>query len=184
MPRAISAVNSENELQERLEQHFERHGWVAIREASPRNSNVRADLIVSHDDYGWFGIETKYFDGDGGGKVADAHHQIVSKYRGKRYIGHRIDLWAICPYFSGWDSDDDWYKKRAKHRDQLIRELFCRHGVGYANPLRDPLLLDFAYSVAEQKVPVATDRQTRHHENVDVELIRESVTRKMREYEY
>ena len=183
MSVTIADANSENELQRKLEQHFENHGWVAIREVSPHGSNVKADLIVEHDSYGWFGIETKYFSRDGGAKLADAHHQIVSKYRGRRYIGNRINLWAICPFFTGYDSDE-WHRQRAEWRSDFVREFFCRHGVGYVNPSRSPLLIDFAYSTASYKVPVDTDRQTRHHENVDIDRIRSSVKRKIEEYQY
>ena len=184
MVHAIEDSYTEDTLQNRLEQYFELHGWTAIREVSPHNANVRADLIVNHDEYGWFGIETKFFDGDGGSKAADAHHQIVSKYRGKRYIRNKINLWAICPFFSGRNSNDEWHQQRANQRNQFTRELFCRHGVGYINPFREPLLIDFAYSRAECKVPVNTNRDTRHHDNVDVELIREAVSRKMDKYDY
>lgn len=183
MSETIGSVSSEDQLQEELEEHFEAHGWTAIREVSPHASNLKADLIVEHDSHGWFGIETKYFDGDGGGKVADAHHQIVSKYRGKRYIGNKINLWAICPYFSGFDKDE-WHAQRADWRNDFVRELFCRHGIGYVNPLRSPLLIDFAYSTASYKVPVDTDRHTRHHENVDITEIKSSVEEKIERFGY
>jgi hypothetical protein len=156
----IGPVSSEAELQRKLKSYFEKHNWLAVREVSPTDSRVKADLIVKHDTYGWFGIETKYFNNDGGGKVADAHHQIVSKYRGKRYINDRINLWA------------------ASWRQQYTRELFCKHGVGYVNPRRNPLLIDFAYSVPTRKVPVDTNRETRHHTNVDIEEIRSVVKKK------
>ena len=85
----IGPVSSEAELQRNLKSYFEKHNWLAVREVSPTDSRVKADLIVKHDTYGWFGIETKYFNNDGGGKVADAHHQIISQYRGRRYINDR-----------------------------------------------------------------------------------------------
>jgi len=181
----IGPVSSEAELQRNLKSYFEKHNWLAVREVSPTDSRVKAELIVKHDTYGWFGIETKYFNNDGGGKVADAHHQIISQYRGKRYINDRINLWAVCPYFSGADSDgDEWHNERASWRQQYTRELFCKHGVGYVNPRRNPLLIDFAYSVPTRKVPVDTNRETRHHRNVDIEEIRAAVKKKMEKYSY
>lgn len=189
MTDVIESVSSETDLQEQLQSYFKMHDWIALREQSPvgvgSQSNVRADLIVNHDTYGWFGVETKYFNSDGGAKVADAHHQIVSKYRSRKYINHRINLWVICPYFSGsGDDSDKWHTQRANWRQSYTREFFCRHGIGFLNPHRDSLLLDFTYSDAEKKVPVDTDRETRHHRNVDIEKIRTSVERKIKKYGY
>jgi len=182
--RAITDVQSENQFQKELEQYFENHGWIALREVSPHSSNNRADLIVQHDDFGWFGIETKFFDNDGGAKVADAHHQIITKYRGKKYVGNRIDLWCVAPYFSGYDTDDEWVSNRAQWRRRFTREFFCKHGVGILDISRRPLIMDFAYSMACKKVPVDSDKETRHHQNVDVQRIEKSVSKKMEKYAY
>jgi hypothetical protein len=42
---------NEDELQDWLEDEFEKAGWTAIREVTPHSSSVRADLIVNHEGY-------------------------------------------------------------------------------------------------------------------------------------
>ncbi|ERG97763.1 MAG: hypothetical protein J07HQX50_01791 [Haloquadratum sp. J07HQX50] len=135
MNAAIGPVSSERELQENLNSYFEAHDWIALREQSPKGSRVKADLIVNNKTYGWFGIETKYFTNDGGSKVADVHHQIVPKYRSKKYFTHRINLWVVCPYFSGADVEgDEWQTQRANWRHSYTREFFCRHSCARQSP--------------------------------------------------
>lgn len=169
--------HNENELQKWLESEFEDRGWMAIREVSPRNSSCSADLIVQHDDYGWFGIEVKYFKGDGGAKAAVAHHQIAEKYRGKKYLGEQINLWCICPYFATSEPGGMYFRK-----GQFIREFFCRHGIGYLGLNRHDMLMDFAYNDRDMKVPVGA--RTERFENPDLEKIKKSVSRKMEKYDY
>jgi len=178
-------LESEEELQIWLEDFFEDQGWIAIREVSPRGSDVRADLIVSHDEYGWFGIETKYMRGDGGGKIATAHHQITQKYRGQKYLGEKIDLWVICPYFWGMNSPDYTEKhSQQASRATFTREFFCRHGIGYLDLDRYQLLLGFAYSKPWAKVPVGGEYLDDYIDDVDLDKIVESVNRKMGKYGY
>jgi len=184
--RICGRLESEEELQVWLESYFEKHGWTAIREVSPAHSDVRADLIVNHEDYGWIGIETKYFKSDGGAKIAKAHHQITRKYRGKKYIGKRINLWAICPYFHGINSQRHGMGgNQQRLRGKIIREMFCKHGMGYIGlDTSTDLLIDFAYSKPIAKIPVNGDEDSRHYENVDIDAIKESVQDKMEKYDY
>jgi len=168
------SFTSEDDLQSWLESTFEDHGWTAIREVSPRTENVRADLIVQHTDYGWFGIETKIIGKSDGAKIADAHHQITRKYRGKRFIGNRINCWVVCPYF----------KNDSNGRGAYTREMFCRHGIGYFNVNWSTLRLDFSYSHGWAKVPIGGGRCERHAEKVDIDKIRDLVAEKMEVYDY
>jgi hypothetical protein len=177
-------LDNEDELQQWLEDYFEEHGWTAIREVSPHNSNQRADLIVQHDDFGWIGIETKYFDGDGGAKAAKAHHQITRQYRGKTYLTDRIDKWAICPYFWGIKSPDYIAYEQPKYRSTFIREFFCRHGIGFIDLERRDMLIDFAYSDLEMKIPVAGPQYEKFIEEVDIQKIEKYVSKKRSEYDY
>lgn len=177
-------VDSEEELQQWLESFFEENGWTAIREVSPHKSNYKADLIVNHHDYGWIGIETKYFEGDGGAKVAEAHHQLTRKYRSEKYINNKIDLWAFCPYFTAYNSDSRLHSREQQIRGQFSRELFSKHGVGYIDLDRREMLIDFAYSQPIAKIPVDGDASDRYYENVDIHEIKKSVSRKMEKYDY
>jgi len=183
--RICGQLESEEELQSWLESYFESQGWTAIREVSPHNSSVRADLIVNHDKYGWIGIEAKYFKRDGGAKIAHAHHQIINKYRGKKYLGEKIELWAICPYFYGINRPSGLGANQQRLRCRLIREMFCKHGLGYIGlDTRNDLLIDFAYSRPIAKIPVNLDEESRHYENVDIVEITESVEKKIEKYDY
>lgn len=184
--RICGRMESEEQLQIWLENYFEEHGWIAIREVTPARSSVRADLIVNHEDYRWIGIEAKYFKRDGGAKIAKAHHQITRKYRGKKYIGNRIDLWAICPYFHGMNSQSHSIGSKQQHlRARLMREMFCKHGIGYIGlDTSNDLLIDFGYSVPVAKIPVNGNKESRHYENVDINEIRERVQKKMEKYDY
>lgn len=177
-------IESEDQLQDWLESYFEKQGWTAIREVSPHNSNYKADLVVNHSDYGWMGIETKYFDGDGGAKIAQAHHQLTRKYRGEKYIGNRINLWAFCPYFNAYNSPSRIHSRTQITRAELSRELFCKHGIGYIDLDRNELLIDFAYSQPVAKVPVDANANDRYYENVDMDDIQKAVKRKMEKYDY
>jgi hypothetical protein len=181
--RVCGELSDEYELQSWLESYFEDCGWTAIREVSPHRSDFKADLIVEHEDYGWIGIEAKYFDSDGGAKIADAHHQITRKYRGEKYLNNRIDLWAICPYFSS-RYFDGYHINQNTFRAQTTREFFCRHGIGYINLVGDDLLIDFAYSRGHAKIPVNDESDSRHHDNVDIESIRSTVQKKMERFDY
>lgn len=178
-------ISSEDELQEWLEQFFENNGWTAIREVYPHGSNKRADLIVSHDDFGWFGIETKFMHGDGGRTLAEAHHQITRRYRGRKYIGQQIDRWAVCPYWWGINSSDYVSKhKQQETRATYTREFFGRHGIGYIDLDRWQMVIDFAYSKPWAKVPVGGEYVQQYYDDVDIEKINESVQNKISEMTY
>ena len=160
---------NEDALQTWLEDYFESHGWTAIREVSPHNSNHRADLLVHHDDYDWIGIECKHMKSPRAGrKVAEAMDQIISKYRGRKYIGNRVDLWAFCPYF---------YKDNADRQpQQTIREMLCYYGIGVLFTDRADLRIDFAYSDRDTKIQVENPSGDRYG---DITAIRESVSPKL-----
>jgi hypothetical protein len=177
-------LRSEKELQEWLEQNFEKHGWTAIREISPHNSTRRADLLVEHDDYGRIGIETKYFDGDGGAKAAKAHHQITRQYRGRTYLTDRVNKWAICPYFWGINSPDYISYQRPNIRSEFLREFFCSHGIGFIDLNRPDMLIDYAYSDRAMKIPVAGARTEKYVDAVDIEKIEDYISRKRSKYDY
>jgi len=185
--RHTGKLDSEQELQEWLESYFEENGWTAIREVSPNNSTYKADLIVNHEDYGWIGVETKFFEGDGGGKMADAHHQIVRKYRHEKYINNRIRLWAVCPYFSGINDQSEYKKRQQQNRATIMREFFCRHGIGYIDLDKGNVEIDFAYSSSDTKIPVGGDYSEsleERREDVDIGKIRDMVSKKCEKFDY
>jgi len=128
-------INSEDDYQEYLKTKFQWDGWTAAREVSPAGSRYRADLIVHHDNVGWLGIEAKYTR-YGGAKMAEAHHQIVKKYRSKTYLAKKIDLWVYAPFFdkSSLLEQDSQPNTVDLRIDQLTCSFFNRHGIGYLPP--------------------------------------------------
>lgn len=159
-------IDSEDELQQWLQAAFEDAGWTAIREAAPHWSDYRADLIVEHGEFGWFGIETKYI-GSSQGPVdmAKAHHQIVQKYRGKKYIGNKIDLWAVCPYIKyancqkrPGESDEERRQRkdfeRLKSESVYALSSFFKHtGIGWIDLDHYALSFDFVEGDSSGRVP-------------------------------
>lgn len=168
----LDDIESEDELQEWLKSYFEDQGWTALREVSPDWSDDSADLLVKHTDYGWFGIETKYFrPEDGGRKLANAHRQILFQYRGRNYLNNTINLWALCPYFD----DSARPHARVSSHSQFIREFLCGHGIGYIDLRRNDLLIDFAYSHPEAKVPVGGPSISKYQDSVAMPYIHDKV---------
>jgi hypothetical protein len=196
-------LDDEEELQQWLEQAFEECGWTAIREVSPHRSNFSADLIVNHDRYGWFGIETKYIRrgaGSGGAhQMAKAHHQIVQQYRGKKYIGNRINLWAVCPYIRYFNTEDggEYYEQR--NEIAHTKTFFDLSGIGWIGLDTYALSMSFVESQGYGRVPVGKlaqsekvqQNRSRYRNSVerwrrecDMDRIRESVRRKTEKIHY
>jgi hypothetical protein len=159
-------IESEEELQEWLELTFESAGWTAIREVSPHGSNYQADLIVRDDEFGWFGIETKFVgDSQGPAVMAKAHHQIVEKYRGRKYLNNKIDLWCVCPYIQyaniehgrGEDDEDRRqrrdYEKMKRRQVQGTRPFFSQSGIGWVSLDTYSLDMEFVQSRGYGTVP-------------------------------
>jgi hypothetical protein len=196
-------LESEDELQEWLEAAFEDAGWTAIREVSPVRSNYRADLIVQHDDYGWLGIETKYIGSSQGPiDMAEAHYQIVGKYRGRKYINNRIDLWLVCPYIKyGEDTVDPEKRWRREKWAQIyhMRQFFQHAGIGWIDLDHYSLDLDFIEADSAGTIPVgklANSEKVRRNrrryaqytdkraQNVDITRIREWAAGKVKNAPY
>lgn len=180
---ACGSLDSEKELQEWLEGVLEKNDWTVLREVSPYNSDFKADFIVSHDDYGWFGIETKYFDMDGGAKMAEAHHQITRKYRGRTYLGEQINLWCLCPYFK-YVNDDTFHRDQNRRRNRILSEFCTPLGIGYINLNTKDTRMDFAHSDRSQKVPLNLEYDDFSDYDPDIGLIEERVQAKRERYDY
>ena len=192
----------EDDLQRWLAKQFDDNGWYVERELESQSSEGRADIVAKHDEYGWFGVETKFFDNTGGAAFADAHHQIVKKYRNERFLGEDILAWSVCAYFPEMRrdilGDDDLLGNRAKHISKFMREAFCRHGIGYIHLDKWVTEMDFGYSNSWAKVPISYQtvdndkpwdtgyegRFSERKEEADAEKIRARIRRKMKEYPY
>lgn len=205
----VDGPKDEKELQSWLAEYCEENGWDVKREVSPSNvsENYRADLIIHKENYGWFGIETKYFDKNGGSWLADAHHQIIAKYRGNTFSGKEIKFWSLCPYFRKLEwVYDEFEDPRSSDPtmptpcivdtlSRVSREFFCRHGIGYMDLSSHVIDMDFGYSNPWAKVPVGYPRGNdpygnyieklqKRIENVDVDKIESSIEDKMNKYSY
>lgn len=165
-------MGQSQKLQAWLKSYFDDLGWTALREVSPHWSNDSADLIVQHEDYGWIGIETKYFrPDDGGRKLANTHRQILFQYRGRNYLNTRILLWALCPYFD----DEPSTHARVSSHSQFIREFLCGHGIGYIDVRHNYLPIDFAHSIPEAKVPLGGPSLAKYEDAVSMPYIHNKV---------
>jgi hypothetical protein len=161
-------IESEDELQEWLEGAFEDAGWTAIREVSPHGSNLRADLLVQHEEFGWFGVETKFIGKSQGPiNLAKAHHQIVQQYRGRRYLGNKIDLWAVCPYIRCAHTTSDEHTRFEERKWSQVNNLqpFFQHsGIGWINLDHYALSMRFIYADSSGRVPTTKLAEKYHGE--------------------
>ncbi len=185
----LDKLEDEDQLQQFLAERINQAGWDAIREVSPDRSDYSVDLLLLHPEYGRIGVETKYIrPGDGGRVFAKACQQIVGQYWNQKYLGEKVTLWAIAPYFEVSHQSnelDQFTRGHVNGRQKFVREFFCRLGIGFINLSGSYVIVDFAYSVPEYKIPgFELDRPIpeRHYENVDPDAIRESVQVKRDEF--
>jgi len=182
-PLDVDEINSEDDLQQQLQSVFSDNGWRAWREVTSRSGKARADLIVKQHDFGVFGIETKYFR-SGGSQLADAHYQIVSKYRGESFGMHgEVYRWVLCPWFRGYfqEDEDGWWQERSMNQLRFSREFCTRHGIATLNPTHQNLELDFNYSDSSMKVPVEYETSQREP---DIDKIDGFIEKKIRKFRY
>jgi hypothetical protein len=135
----IHDIGDESDYKDFLEDYFSDHGWTVIREEAPAGTAYSADMLIEDDELGWFGIEAKVTN-YGGSQPAAAHHQIVKKYRGRMYIGHRIDRWIYAPFYQYAADAADSTDIPDPQRQHIVTELVCgffnKHGIGYLDPFR------------------------------------------------
>lgn len=110
-----------------------------------------------------------------GGVVAEGFRQITQQYRGRKYIGNRINLWVIAPYFN-FPSEDLVFKSQS-----FTREFFSYFGIGYLDFERWGLFLDFEYSNPDMKIFVKnlSSYDKDDHMYGDINIISDSVAKKM-----
>lgn len=175
-PLSPDGLSSEEDLQEWLVDVMDGFGWDAIREMSPDHSDYRADIVAKHGKFGWLGIETKFLrDKNWGRDLAHAHHQIVSQYRPRSYLGHDVDLWAICAYPSHVDRLREWNSPR-------MREFMNVYGIGWINLNDRWLEADFSYSDVSMKIPLGGVGRPVPEDRIvetDVESVSGTVRRKI-----
>jgi len=179
----FTKIENEFQWQDYLQRYFEWNDWNVVREVRPAGTEYRADLLVEHDEYGWFGIETKWAN-LGGRVMAEAHHQIVKKYRRRTYFGHKIDLWVYAPFYEFYRKDKSQDFVERKYLIDLTQGFFQRHGIGF---LRGGTAkgagfweMQFELSSADHFVGIerASDREP------DMDAIRETVKWRTQQYSY
>lgn len=156
---------------------MENFGWDVIREMNPDHTDYRADIVATHERFGWLGIETKYLAGCNYGRdIAHAHRQIIKQYRGRRYLGNDVDLWAVCAYPSHVSDLSTWSAPR-------MREFLNVYGIGWVNINPWRLEADFAYSDVSKKIPLAALRDPIPGDRImdtDVDSVRQAVEGKVK----
>jgi hypothetical protein len=176
----IQDIDVESDYKDFLEDLFSDHGWTVLREQPPAGTDYSADMLIEHDELGWFGIEAKVTN-YGGRQPAAAHHQIVKKYRGRMYIGHRIDRWVYAPFYQ--------YPEGAKlstdipdpQRQSIVTELVCpffsKHGIGYLDPFRWVI----KFQLHDPKYTISIQDEVNH---TNIDKIDSYVDKQMQEYSY
>lgn len=186
--------DTEEEFRDALAEIFDQNGWYVETELKSNTSDYRADIIVQKSDYGWFGIETKYFTSDvSGDKLSDAHEQIIGKYQGEKFLNHEVKLWCFAGFFESlrkrslnadcpYETKPAWKSNsvRSEPWQFFIREFFCNHGVGYIPINEHNLRMDFSYSDRRQKVPIINGGSY----DPDIRLIRSEVDKKINSLTY
>ena len=130
----LPKFESEQGFQDYLEGEFERAGFTAIQEVSPHHSQYRADLLLLHDEFGPIGLELKFL--TGGSDAGKAHQQIVRQYAGKKYVGRRVERWAVAPYIHKLHGAEKRHERdRAFQVGKLeaLEHFFHRYGIGTLN---------------------------------------------------
>jgi len=181
-PYSMNYENITNEFifQDYLESYFEWNGWNVVREVRPAGSECRADLLVEHEEHGWFGIETKFCN-HGGRKMAEAHHQIITKYRNRTYFGHKVDLWVYAPFYYFYDNTGRAGSfMDANYLIELTQGFFQRHGIGFLRSSLNDWEMQFELSTASHFVGIKRNNQ--REPNIDA--IRETVQKRIDQYRY
>ena len=113
--------NSELDFQNNFAERLERYGWDVRREVWSDCGSGRADVIIEHTSIGRIAFELKMMDGATGKPAAEAVKQL-SKYRGLKFDGEPIDLWALAIATS------DSVTEREK---RLVQSMFNDLGFGF-----------------------------------------------------
>jgi hypothetical protein len=176
-------IENEYEWQDYLERYFEWNDWTVVREAKPAGTEYRADLLVEHDQYGWFGIETK-FANLGGRKMAEAHHQIVKKYRNRTYFGHKIDLWVYAPFYSFYKKPKSMDFVDRKYLIELTQGFFQRHGIGFlrCGSAKGAGYWEMQFELSSSDCFVGIERNSKRDPNM--KSIRQTVQLRADQYSY
>ena len=110
--------------------------------------------------------------------MAEAHHQIVTKYRNKMYFGHRINKWIYAPFyeFLKQDSYQNWMNEQ--YLMGLTQDFFQRHGIGYLNPIS--MTIQFERGNGDTYIGI----EKHHRYDPDIDEIDRVVTKRMDQYQY
>lgn len=183
-----SEISSEDELQEYLKWGMESNGWTVIREAKPRNSDYKADIIAGREDIGWIGIECKYV--TGGPVVAGkAARQVFDKYADEKFINRKISAWGVCLYGHRFsepnrvDFDEEHHYENAynayRHNVETTKRIMNGLGLGWTTVSQDRVFLEFLPSGSDLKVPlfkIGSDFRSKYSDETDMKRIEELAT--------
>jgi len=152
-PPALSeGFDNEKKFVKWLRNTLERYGWVVELEVTSKSGSSRADMIITHDRWGRFGVECKH--GDRPRKCGNAIKQI-RQYRDEEF-GKPIDAWVacLCPTEYYVDCEDDHSRKKKNFETGYYRELLNTLNIGIIR-LDTRLEIVFNNSNPMVKIPVA-----------------------------
>lgn len=177
-------LSDETELHVWLRDYFRDNGWTAARDVRSDDSRVRIDLVVDHPTYGRVGVVAPYFGDDAGSDAAAVHHRITRRYRDESVDGERIELWALCPYWTGINGDSKFFRLQQRHRSNFTREFFAQHGIGYIDLQRPTVVVNVGHDEPGYEIPVGGRDAERYGDEVDIEAIRRVVAERVDRFDY
>jgi hypothetical protein len=179
----LNQITNEFSWQNYLENYFQSHDWNVAREVKPAGKEFRADLLVEHERLGWFGIETK-FANLGGKVIAEAHHQIVKKYRNRRYFGKKIELWVYAPFYRFYCKDADTTLVNTRFFQEWQQGFLQRHGIGFLTrgTAKGAGKWEMQFELSSPNHFVGIEKDSKRKPNI--EAIKQTVRSRCEQYDY
>jgi hypothetical protein len=134
-------ITSEKEVHEWFIDYCEYFDWDVYSEVTPdSNQNIRCDVLIYKERFGWFGIEIKYCEhpqlGALHGGSRNAIDQVRDKYRGEVYHGETVNAWVVLPYYANIrEYKQEFYQQLSEVSDEL------GDGEGIEDRIDDEILL-------------------------------------------
>lgn len=150
--------DNEDQMEDWLEKHLLRRGWIVERQAiceETRNWNLpyRADLIAFNPDLlklGWVGFELKLIGGVNKGGLLGETIKQISKYRGKHFNNKEIKTWVYAFKNKNVGSLDEGLI--LNRINTFARELVNNFGIVFLNLNENSLTIEFCYSQPDFKI--------------------------------
>jgi len=151
-PIGLVGLSDESEYRDTLSSIFQQFGWVVKKEVTSMCKTSRADLIVSNEKWGTFGIECKYGEKTRPRMWAKALKQ-AQRYNELDFGEGGIDGWVVTVE-SELSATDNPFDQREKRQRRGYREFMNVMGIGV---LRTDTKLELVFNNSNPmvKIPIA-----------------------------